>query len=264
MNNKTKVCKFFLNNDCHHGDNCRFLHEHPNTQHPNSNPNSKNNHHRHGKHRKNTESFEPWYDAPDMWVKYGSPTIPKYDKPVHVNDVIIIPKFFEEPDIYDKLLEEIANSGLEEKGLWKSWHEDSHLIADDSISWKEKAPTFAYIINKLKTYFNIDIKATRLNWYKDTSDFKPFHFDSAAVKHHIAKIQNITIGVSFGVTRDISFEHAKTKLKISIPQENGMVYSFSRDVNVNFRHGVAPVKEENYLDEGRISIIAWGWVNQIE
>lgn len=283
-----KVCKFYLKNDCHHGDACRFSHKnqqkinnlnqnpnkniqdktpnHNNNNNHNSN-NSNNNHNNHNKHhknKKNTESFEPWYDAPDMWIKYGDNTITTYNVPIHVNDVIIVPKLFNELDLYDKLLNELINSGLENKGLWKPWHEDSHLIADDNLNWKDKAPTFMYVIDKLKKYFNIDIKATRLNWYTDSDDFKPFHFDSAAVKPHIAKIQNITIGVSFGLTRDLSFQHAKTKLTISIPQENGMAYSFSRDVNINFRHGVAPVKKEDYKEEGRISIIGWGYVPQIE
>ena len=35
--------------------------------------------------------------------------------------------------------------------------------------------------NKMKEYFQMDIKATRLNWYKDSTEFKPYHHDAAAV-----------------------------------------------------------------------------------
>jgi hypothetical protein len=278
--NKNKVCKFFLKNDCHHGDKCRFLHQNieniekinthnhgenvlTNKANMNNSSYQNNGNNKHRKHRKNTESFDPWYEAPNMWVKYGDGTLVKYDKPIHVNDVIIVPKLFDETDIYERLLNELMASGLENKGLWKSWHEDNHLIADDNLNWKEKVPTFIYILDKLKKYYNLNIKSTRLNWYKDSTDFKPFHFDAAAIKPNIAKIQNITVGVSFGSTRDVSFEHAKTRLRIAIPQENGMAYSFSRDVNINFRHGISPIKEEEF-NGGRISIIAWGWVDQVE
>ena len=43
----------------------------------------------------------------------------------------------------------------------------------------------------------MDIKATRFNWYRDSSEWKPFHHDAAAVKPHIAKIQNLTVGIFF-------------------------------------------------------------------
>ncbi|KAG6966432.1 hypothetical protein JG687_00004846 [Phytophthora cactorum] len=103
--------------------------------------------------------------------------------------------------------------------------------------------------------------ATRFNWYKDTSQWKPFHFDAAAVKPHIAAIQNFTVGISFGATRDAAFEHAETKTVVSVPQPDGCVYAFSKDTNVIWRHGIlrdVPVREE-----GRISVIAWGWVDNM-
>ena len=33
------------------------------------------------------------------------------------------------------------------------------------------------------------------------------------------------------------------------------------DVNIEWKHGILQMKPENMVDEGRISIIAWGWVN---
>lgn len=67
--------------------------------------------------------------------------------------------------------------------------------------------TFQMIQTKIAAYFDIEMKSvgTRFNWYKDSSDWKPFHHDSAAFNAERAKNQNITIGVSFGSTRELAF-----------------------------------------------------------
>ena len=75
-------------------------------------------------------------------------------------------------------------------------------------------------------------------------------------------MQNFTVAVSFGCTRNVAFEHATTKTVIGVPQADGMVYCFSRDTNAIWRHGILqdiPVREE-----GRISIICWGKIEQID
>ena len=59
---------------------------------------------------------------------------------------------------------------------------------------------------KIKHYFKMSATATRFNWYRDSNEWKPYHHDAAAVKPHIAKIQNFTVGVSFGAERDASFQ----------------------------------------------------------
>ena len=64
----------------------------------------------------------------------------------------------------------------------------------------------------------MNVQATRLNWYRDTNEWKPFHHDAAAVKPDKARTQNMTVAVSFGAERDAAFEHAKTKTVISMPQ----------------------------------------------
>jgi hypothetical protein len=275
---ENKVCKFFLSGNCRHGDKCKFLHltndnkNHNNNKNQNNNNNKNNNHNNsqnnknknNRKHPKNTETFKPSFKNPDMWIKFADTSKEIYENPVHVNDVIIAPKLFQENDLYDKLLKELVDSGMQENGLWKSWHGDTHFIADDDLAWKEKCPTFKYVLDKLQKYFSIDIKSTRLNWYKDTNDWKPYHHDAAAIKPHIAKIQNMTVGISFGCTRDASFEHNKSRTVISIPQEHGMAYTFSKNVNIEWKHGIPKVKEEEFKDKGRISIIAWGYTPQIE
>jgi hypothetical protein len=82
--------------------------------------------------------------------------------------------------IYYKLIEEMR--GSQEKGLknseWISWHEGAHLISKGPTGSK----TYREIQEKISRYFGINNKSvgTRFNWYRDSSDWKPFHHDSAA------------------------------------------------------------------------------------
>lgn len=71
--------------------------------------------------------------------------------------------------------------------------------------------------------------------------------------------QNFTVGISFGATREAAFEHAKTKTTISIPQPDGCIYAFAKDTNVIWRHGI--LQDIPSKQQGRISIIAWGWID---
>ena len=105
----------------------------------------------------------------------------------------------------------------------------------------------------------MDIKATRLNHYKDSNEWKPFHHDAAAVKKDKAITQNFTVAVSFGLEREVAFQHAKNGTVISVPVGNGSVYVFSKDVNIIWKHGIRKIEEENFINKGRYSIIAWGW-----
>ena len=105
----------------------------------------------------------------------------------------------------------------------------------------------------------MDIKATRLNLYRDSNDWKPYHHDAAAVKPDKAKTQNFTVGISFGLERDISFEHAVTGKKITIPLDDNTLYAFTKDINIEWKHGIPQVPPDKYINEGRISIIAWGY-----
>ena len=48
-------------------------------------------------------------------------------------------------------------------------------------------------------------------------------------------------------------------LYISHLQPNGTIYTFGRDVNILWRHGIRQLPPEMQHNEGRISIICWGW-----
>ena len=189
-------------------------------------------------------------------------------------DLLLVPNLFSDfnkLDIYNNLVNEIENCGIDQKDLLKMWHgndklEGTHFICDDKLKWKEKCPTFTLVIDRLVKYFNVDVKATRFNWYKDTNQWKPFHHDAAAVDPKKAKNQNITIAVSFGCTRNIGLESGEktkdTRKVLSFEQSDGQIYVFTNKTNELWRHGI--LQEKEFKDEGRISIIVWGKVENIK
>ena len=146
---------------------------------------------------RNTESFDPRSTLvrPSMRVVVG-PNKPVYDKKLKHDDVVIVPEFFCKEDdwsLYYKLVEEMrevqqAEHNPDNKGSeWISWHEGAHLISKNP----KGSATYNAIQAKISTYFGIenDKVGTRFNWYRDSSDWKPFHHDSAAFNPQRAKNQ---------------------------------------------------------------------------
>ena len=219
-----------------------------------------------GEKKKNTETFKPCHDPTQLRVMFSA-GVERYKKPIQTRDVIFVPDMFGDEDdlsIYNKLHHELNNSGLTQHQIWSSWHGDSHLIANDRSEWSKHCPTFHMVLTKIRDYFNMDIAATRLNWYRDSSEWKPFHHDAAAIKEDKAQQSNLTVAISFGLEREAAFEHAKTKTVVSMAAPNGSAYVFARDINVIWRHGILQVPPDKKVDQGRISVIAWGWVDQEE
>jgi hypothetical protein len=198
-------------------------------------------------HGRNTESFDPASTLvrPDLRVLIGSPSQVSFNKPLKHDDVVIVPELFgpeENWDLYYKLVEEMRAlqqdaDKKESKGSeWIPWHEGAHLISKNP----KGSPTYNMIVDRLCEYFHIDKSkevGTRFNWYRDSSDWKPFHHDSAAFNPQRAKNQNITIGASFGATRELAFIRAKEytdgeKCRLYFPQTNNGVFSFGRDANI--------------------------------
>ena len=235
--------------------------------------------------KKNTETFDPMIKPVDVRIVLDLGN--KNDKlttELSDRDILIVPNLFndfEKMDIFNKLKNELDTCGIPKETLFKLWHGDTHLIADDKatiflnkctnqksntngkISWKENMPTFNMVIERMKTFFNIDVKATRLNLYKDTSQWKPYHKDQAAINPEKASIQNFTIGVSFGECRSAAFERdTSDKTVVSIPLSDGYIYAFSNETNNLWRHGI--LQELPIKNNERISIIAWGWMNNIK
>ena len=177
---------------------------------------------------------------------------------------------FKRNEIYDTLLDQIhatkafKNNPHIGKGLWKLWHGDNHLIADDKLNWKKEVPIFNKLMDRISDFFDMEIKATRFNCYRDDSDWKPYHFDAAAVKPDKADTQNLTIGVSFGNERDINFEHADNRATVGFPLIDGSVFGFGKELNCEWRHGIPQIEKGKRTGKGRISIIAWGKNRQVE
>jgi len=282
---ENNVCfYFFMNGTCRNGDACSKSHQFQyigsrsqttinQSQIQNKNKQNSPPRRQNGIKKKNTESFIPSYKQADTRIMYadGSNMACVYPHLYRSRDLFIVNNLFahNENEMYEKLLKEINDTRSEDNDLWKLWHGYSHLIADDqskkSKGWKEKCPTFANVIETFKNYFGIDIKATRFNWYRDGSDWKPLHFDAAAIDPSKAKTQNVTIGVSFGRTRSAFFENATTRTTMELPLDNGVTYGFCSAFNSEWRHGITQLTEEERTkdDSGRISIIAWGWVDTV-
>lgn len=278
----SKVCRDFMHHRCkrHH---CRFIHDgrlcfHYWKSGNCSTEQCQKNHfvtetlkEKRPRKQKNTECFTPMDKPVDMRVIVD---LGRHNEKMTVSitsrDVLFAPNVFNDfqpGELYKKLVSEIESCNVPKDQLLKLWHgndkiEGTHLIANDRTNWKKDCPTFNMVIERLKSFFNMRVEATRFNWYTDTSQWKPFHHDAAYVKSDKGAVQNFTVAVSFGATRDAAFEHATTKTVISMPQPDSSVYAFSKDTNGIWRHGILqdmPVKHE-----GRVSVICWGWIDNME
>jgi hypothetical protein len=199
--------------------------------------------------KKNTEPFEKGTKQNNIRIRIS--TDPKLVETVGDNDVIIVPNLFNDPTIHKGLLAEVKG-----KELFKLCHGDNHFIADDDLEWKDDSPIFLSVVDKIKNYFTMDVKLTRLNLYANSQQWKPYHFD--AVELDETDTPNCTVGASFGETRTISFEHDRTRMIIDFPLPDGSIYAFGKNINTEWRHGVPEPVEKS--DAGRTSIIAWGKV----
>ena len=165
--------------------------------------------------------------------------------------------------MFDTLVREIKQ--LQDKNVrgseYVSWNEGAHVL----VKKPDASPAFQSVVHRICQYFDIDEEtiSTRFNLFVDDKDNKYLHHDSAAYNKERAKNQNITASVSFGRTRELVFKHAKNGNLIYMPVENGSVYSFGRDVNIRYMHGINAISEEEQTGEPRISIVVWGLARNV-
>ena len=139
-----------------------------------------------GKKGRNTRDFEPSHAPPGLKVVVGDASKETLGKTLHGRAVVYVPNFFcqeEDASVYEKLMQEVKAAGSPD--MWVPWHEDSHCIANDRDrhgKWKQESPIFMAVVDRISKYFSMDVKATRLNWYRDAEEWKPYHHDAAAVK----------------------------------------------------------------------------------
>ena len=119
----------------------------------------------------------------------------------------------------------------------------------------EFSETFKRVTDAMAAHFDVEIYATRLNFYRDGTDWKPFHHDSHAYGGR-EKREDFTMGASFGSERELTFLHEPSGQQFSFPQQNGDVFAFTTEVNKRFKHGVP--KLTRGAGGPRFSIIAWG------
>eukprot|EP01088_Endostelium_zonatum_P015351 TRINITY_DN3721_c0_g1_i1.p1 TRINITY_DN3721_c0_g1~~TRINITY_DN3721_c0_g1_i1.p1 ORF type:complete len:326 (-),score=107.01 TRINITY_DN3721_c0_g1_i1:14-991(-) len=159
-----------------------------------------------------------------------------------------LPHFFCESSDYSYLENLTADLQLLPSNSLTNW--SKHFKHENP----DFSPTFRSIIQILAEYFNVDIYATRLNFYPDSSAWKPFHHDSHAYSGHNKK-EDFTIGASFGASRELVFLHPKSKNMFGFPQDNGDIFAFDTKVNQVYQHGVPKATGKT---GPRFSVIAWG------
>ena len=150
-----------------------------------------------------------------------------------------------------------------ERELFKHEGKSEESIVKWSKHLKHENPqfseTFQNVVETLADYFDVDIFATRLNYYPDGTQWKPYHRDSHAyAKNHAndpKHKEDFTIGISFGAQRHLAFLHEQSQVKFLFPQNNGDCFAFSSEVNDKFLHGVPKAVDTTGK---RFSIIAWG------
>ena len=131
---------------------------------------------------------------------------------------------------------------------FKAWHgnndlDGTHWIMDDKSNCKRRSILLKKIVDKIATYFNMDVHATRFNLYERGDEWKPFHFDAAAIDPEKARTQNMTVGVSFGAEKCL-FPISKTGTRTEFLLPNGMCYAFIK-INTTWRRYTSKMNEKN-------------------
>lgn len=63
------------------------------------------------------------------------------------------------------------------------------------VVFSDFSETFREIVNRMSEYFDVEVFATRLNFYPDSSSWKPFHHDSHAYAGKNRKVkEDFTMG----------------------------------------------------------------------
>lgn len=124
-------------------------------------------------------------------------------------------------------------------------HRPSAIGSDDLLN---KSPTYREIIALGARHFHAQPIRSIVNFYRNGDDTTSFHSDQ------YPNGEDITIGVSFGASRPLVFEHIETEQRFTFPQDNGDCFAFTYEVNSTFRHAVPKQTGAG----GRLSVIFWG------
>ncbi|EPY37505.1 hypothetical protein AGDE_06429 [Angomonas deanei] len=154
--------------------------------------------------------------------------------------------------LYKKLKQELVEStGAAMTGAGGLIEWSKHQVFDNPT---DISATFNDIVDMLADYFDVEVYASRLNYYRDGSQWKPQHHDSHAYGGRSLR-EDFTVGITLGSNRKLLFIHEASKHEFNFPQTNGDCFAFTGEVNRLFTHGVPRV----HTPIGdRFSIIAWG------
>ena len=174
---------------------------------------------------------------------------------------IYLPQFLGEAEAQQALkdlTQEFIDHVREEEGREITSITDAGLVAWSKHCKYEDptfSPTFKKLVAKMEQHFDCDAFATRLNVYRDGTDWKPFHHDSHAFHKGAGSKEDFTMGLSLGSQRTLEFMHVDSKTKFGFPQGTGDCFAFTSVANREFQHGVPRGDSKAAL---RISLIAWG------
>jgi len=204
-----------------------------------------------------------WW-KPSMRVSTVPPQVGASGLPEYLpEDAFSIPEMVCAHD--DFSLMDRLKAELPEGKDFTDWHGSRHMgmhFEDSAVSSLRLAsgpPTLRATIAKMESAFGIEASAARLNLYRSNADYKPFHADRGRDSEGVPQV---TVGLSLGATRELTFAHWQTGITVSFPQSNGDVFAFTPELNKVFLHGVPRVGNartpDTEQDGARISLILWG------
>jgi len=163
--------------------------------------------------------------------------------------------------LFDQLRAELEGSGFWrsrklDKYEWTIAPEDGQRstgrITGEDAAKLARLPAHRHVLEHLAGLFDARPLAWWINLYPTGRDAKNFHKDNFG--------QNITIGASFGATRNLTFRHGTARDEFHFPQENGDVFAFREKVNNAFLHGMHALRAAEPDPGPRISVIMMGRV----
>lgn len=128
------------------------------------------------------------------------------------------------------------------------------------------SPMYRHVVTELREVFDIKVGYSIVNLYADGDDWTEYHRDNfraegnrmtSSSAEEAPAPHNVTVGASFGDSRELRFKHLETGLEFSFPQGNGDVFAFTEPVNSAFQHCI-PKKIPAATARPRISVILWG------
>mmetsp|Transcript_15989 Transcript_15989/g.37693 ORF Transcript_15989/g.37693 Transcript_15989/m.37693 type:complete len:353 (-) Transcript_15989:22-1080(-) len=116
--------------------------------------------------------------------------------------------------------------------------------------------TFTSIVRRLLAAFGFTLVDCWVNLYRHGGDMKSWHHDNYQDR---TPRPTVTIGASFGETRDLAFKHVASGEEVRIPQASGDVFAFDEVFNKVFKHSVPPSSRSSPVSNQslRVSIILW-------